>query len=179
MADEVIIKDSVFRNWIKQEEIQNIVHKLAEKIIEDYSGKDLVYIIVLKGAFIFGSDLIREVGMEAGITFINASSYKESMKSSGKVELNIGTINIEGKHVLIVEDIVDSGQTLSAISKDLMKMEPASVEVVAFLSKPEERIADIYVKYIGIEIPPKFVIGYGLDYAECGRHLKDIYALND
>jgi hypoxanthine phosphoribosyltransferase len=99
------------------------------------------------------------------------------LKSTGKVDIQIGSINIENKDVLILEDIVDSGQTLKALTNDLKKFKPNSIEIATFLSKPLERITDIQVKYVGIEIPSKFVVGYGLDYAEYGRYLKDIYSL--
>ena len=152
---------------------------MASKIKSDYQSKDIVYLVVLKGAFIFASDIIREIGIESEVFFINASSYKSGLISSGNVELQIGPINVERRDILIIEDIVDSGRTMSALIKDLEKYKPNSVEIATFFSKPEERVADIRVKYIGIEIPSKFVIGYGLDYAEQGRYLKDIYVLTN
>ena len=111
--------------------------------------------------------------------FINASSYKSGLTSSGKVDIQIGAINIEHRDVLIIEDIVDSGRTLFALTKDLEKLNPNSIEIATFLSKPEERVTDIQVKYVCKEISSRFVVGYGLDYAEKGRFLKDIYVLSD
>lgn len=177
MSDIISIKDYIFEKSISENEISSIVKSLAEQIRLDYSSGKIVFLVVLKGAFIFAADLIREIGLPSEVFFINSSSYKNMLKSTGKVDIQIGSINIENKDVLILEDIVDSGQTLKALTNDLKKFKPNSIEIATFLSKPLERITDIQVKYVGIEIPSKFVVGYGLDYAEYGRYLKDIYSL--
>ena len=175
-SDIFQIGDFTFKKNIDEDTIKNKVRELATEINKDYSGKNLTFIVVLRGAFIFASDLLREIELATEILFVDSKSYGSNMKSTGKVVLNLGDIDIKNKDVIIIEDIVDSGRTLKKLSDSLAQQNPNSIEIAAILSKPEERIVNLDVKYLGFEIPSDFVIGYGLDYNEQGRHLPHIYS---
>ncbi|MBI3259357.1 MAG: hypoxanthine phosphoribosyltransferase [Ignavibacteriae bacterium] len=170
------IHDHVFEKFISADEIASVVNRLAKEINDDYSGKELVIIIILKGAFIFAADIVRLLQIPNRIEFLSANSYGSSMNSSGVVEFTVPDYNFKDKHILIIEDIIDTGLTLTSITTALQKFSPASLEIVTLISKSSMRIIDIHVKYVGIEIPPIFIIGYGLDYDERGRNLPDIYS---
>ncbi len=170
------IHDRTFEPFISVKEIQSAVSRLAQAINIDYSGKELVVIVILKGGFIFAADIVREIEIPCRIELLFAKSYGSSMTSSGTVEYVLPDYQIANKHILIVEDIIDTGLTLSAITTALQKSSPASLEIVTLISKPSMRKIDIPVKYIGIEIPPVFIVGYGLDYDEYGRNMPDIFA---
>lgn len=167
-----------FKLLIGQNEIAKRVKEIAAIINNDYKEKKPTFLIILKGAIFFGSDLLRHISLECEIEVVRARSYGKTMKSSGNVNLDM-KVEIENKDVIIIEDIVDTGLTLSKLLAKLNEMHPASIEVAAFLSKPAQRKLEVNVKYVGFEIPPSFVIGYGLDYAEKGRHLPCIYSLAD
>ena len=152
---------------ISEEEIKNKIEELAEKINKDYEGKDVLCIGILKGSTIFLADIIRKLNISVSIDFMIVSSYGAGTETTGelKIKKDLST-DIKGKSVLIIEDIIDSGVTLSKLKAVLMEREPESVEICAFLTKPERRVIDVNAKYIGFEIPNEFIIGYGLDYAE-------------
>ena len=164
---------------IDDEALQRRIGELGEEISADYVGRDLLLVGVLKGAVFFMSDLMRQITVPCEIDFMAISSYGASTDSSGVVRiLKDLDINIEGRHVLIVEDIIDSGLTLSYLVRTLEAREPASLEVCALLTKPERRQIDVAVRYVGFEIPNQFVIGYGLDFAERYRNLPYVGVLN-
>lgn len=154
------------------DDIAETVKKLGDTISEDYEGKDLVLIGLLKGSVVFISDLMRAISVPCVIDFMDVSSYGASTVSSGIVNI-IKDISesIEGRHVLIVEDILDSGRTLSKVVDVLKERSPASVKVCTFLDKPEGRQVEFEADYVGIRIPDEFVIGYGLDYDERYRNM--------
>ena len=155
------------------------VAELGEQISRDYAGRDLLLVGVLKGAVFFMADLMRQLTVPCEIDFMAISSYGASTDSSGVVRiLKDLDINIEGRHVLVVEDIIDSGLTLSYLMRTLEAREPASLEICALLTKPERREIDVAVRYVGFEIPNRFVIGYGLDYAERYRNLPYVGVLH-
>ena len=157
---------------ISEEEIKNKIEELAEKINKDYEGKDVLCIGILKGSTIFLADIIRKLNISVSIDFMIVSSYGAGTETTGelKIKKDLST-DIKGKSVLIIEDIIDSGVTLSKLKAVLMEREPESVEICAFLTKPERRVIYVNAKYIGFEIPNEFIIGYGLDYAEKYREL--------
>ena len=156
------------------------VTELGEELSRDYAGRDLLLVGVLKGAVFFMADLVREITVPCEIDFMAVSSYGSGTDSSGVVRiLKDLDANIEGRHVVIVEDIVDSGLTLSYLVRNLEARQPASLEVCALLTKPERRKADIECRYVGFEIPNRFVIGYGLDYGERFRSLPYVAALDE
>jgi hypoxanthine phosphoribosyltransferase len=161
-----------------EEQIRARVAELAKDIERDYAGKDLLIIAVLKGAVIFISDLIRELSFHAHIDFMAVSSYGNSTKSSGVVKIIKDLdADVAGKHVLIIEDIIDSGLTLNWLIGNLESRGPASIEVCAMFRKPDAIVEPVDVKYIGYDIPPAFVVGYGLDYAENYRNVRGLGVL--
>ncbi len=165
---------------IEEDELKSKVAELAAKITKDYRGKDLLIVCVLKGAVVFASDLIRKIDLPLDIDFMAISSYGANTKSSGVVrilkDLNAG---IEGRHVLIVEDIIDSGLTLAYLVDNLRSRRPATVEICTILDKKERRTAELDIKYTGFSVPDEFVVGYGLDYAEKYRNLPYIAVLKE
>jgi hypoxanthine phosphoribosyltransferase len=165
---------------IAEEEIQDKISELAKRITEDYRNKDLILIGVLKGAFMLMSDLSRQIALPLEFDFMAVASYGSATKTSGVVRiLKDLDYEITDRHVLLVEDIIDSGLTLNYLLKYLRARKPASLEVCALLRKAEIQQVDIDVKYEGFEIPPKFVIGYGLDHSQRYRNLPYIAVLED
>lgn len=165
---------------IEENELKSKVAEIAAKITEDYKGKDLLIVCVLKGAVVFASDLIRKIDLPLDIDFMAISSYGANTKSTGVVrilkDLNTG---IEDRHVLIVEDIIDSGLTLAYLADNLRSRQPASVEICTILDKKERRTINLDIKYAGFVVPDEFVVGYGLDYAEKYRNLPYIAVLKE
>lgn len=158
------------------EEIASIVKKLADQISRDYEGKELVLICILKGAFMFLSDLIRSLRIPVEIDFVRLASYGAGMKSSGVVTLSKGIeIPISGKEVLIVEDIIDTGLTVHYLKDQLLLLNPRSVKVCALLDKKARREVEVDIEYLGKEIEDVFVVGYGIDFNEAYRHLPEIF----
>jgi hypoxanthine phosphoribosyltransferase len=169
------------RVLIPAECIQQRVHELALEIDADYTEGPLYIVSVLKGAFIFVADLCRALQRPSvRIEFMGISSYGAQKTSSGQVKVTRDLdVNIEGQHVLIVEDIVDSGVTLNYLTRLLQQRHPRSLEIVTLLDKPERHIQPVSVKYIGFQIPDEFVVGYGLDYGEDYRNLPEICVLSE
>ena len=165
---------------VQQDDLQHRVRELAEQISRDYAGRSLFLVGVLKGAVFFLSDLMRHIQVPCEVDFMAVSSYGSSTDSSGVVRiLKDLDAPIDGRDVLIVEDIVDSGLTLSYLLRTLKARDPATLEVCALLTKPERRKVDLPIKYVGFEIPNRFAIGYGLDHAEQYRNLPYVAVLQD
>jgi len=165
---------------VPAEDVQRRVRELGAEISRDYEGRDLVMIGVLKGAVLFLADLMRELTVPCEVDFMAVSSYGSETDSSGVVRiLKDLDSSIEGRDVLIVEDIIDSGLTLQYMLRTLRARDPASVEVCALLTKPERRKVDLPIRYVGFEIPNRFAIGYGLDHAERYRNLPYVGVLHD
>lgn len=169
----------VERVLISTEQIQSRVRELAEQIDADYPEGPLYLVSILKGAFIFVADLARGLKKHSvRIEFMGISSYGNQKSTSGQVKVTRDLdVNIEGQNILIVEDIIDSGVTLSYLTRLLQQRRPKSLEVATLLDKPERRTQSVHVKYVGFQIPDEFVVGYGLDYAEDYRNLSDIRVL--
>lgn len=166
------MESEIERPLLSVEVISGRTLEMARDITRDYRGTELVMIGVLRGAFVFLADLVRHVELPLEIDFVAVSSYGTDTKSSGVVKIMKDiNLNIKGKHVLLVEDIVDTGLTLKYLAGVLGERDPASLEVCALLNKPDARKVEIEVKYAGFDVPPVFVVGYGLDYAERFRHL--------
>ena len=167
------------RILFSKEQIATRVKELGAQLSKDYAGKNPIFICILKGSVLFFSDLIKEITVPINLDFMAVSSYGASTKSSGVVrilkDLDHG---IEGKDVLLVEDIVDSGMSMSYLIKQLYTRKPASIKLMTLLDKPERRRVDLTADYIGFTIPDEFVIGYGLDYAEKYRNLPDVCILS-
>jgi hypoxanthine phosphoribosyltransferase len=165
---------------ITEARLQARVSELAERISADYAGRDLLLVGVLKGAIFFMADLVRRLSVPCEIDFMAVSSYGASTHSSGVVRiLKDLDVAIAGRHVVVVEDIVDSGLTLSYLMKNLASREPASLEICALLTKPGHRRLRLATRYVGFDLPDVFVIGYGLDHGERYRNLPFIAALRD
>ncbi|OGO93270.1 MAG: hypoxanthine phosphoribosyltransferase [Clostridiales bacterium GWF2_38_85] len=163
---------------ISEEDIKNKVNELGKRINEDYKGKDLLLVGVLKGSMVFMSDLMRAINMNVKIDFMCVSSYGASTKSSGQVRILMDLRSpIENIDVLIIEDILDSGVTLSYLTEVLNTRNPKSIEICTLLDKPSRRKANVNLKYRGFSIPDEFVVGYGLDYNEDYRNLPYIGVL--
>ena len=175
--DRVRIEDKEFEIYIDQEKIQQRVVELADDINRDYSGNQPLLLSLLKGSFIFTADLARHMTCPTQIEFVRYSSYSGT-SSTGVVTEIIGlTTPVEGRDVLIVEDIVDSGLTILSALESLKKKSPKSIRVASLLLKPDALKFDVPVDYIGFRIPNDFIVGYGLDYNEYGRDLPGIYRL--
>jgi hypoxanthine phosphoribosyltransferase len=165
---------------VQRDELAHRVRELGGRISSDYEGRELFLVGVLKGAVFFLSDLMRHLTVRCEVDFMAVASYGSSTDSSGVVRiLKDLDATIEGRDVLIVEDIVDSGLTLSYLLRTLRAREPASLEVCALLTKPERRKVDLPIKYVGFEIPNRFAIGYGLDFGERYRNLPYVAVLED
>lgn len=163
---------------ISEEEIQELVSELGDRINKDYEGKEVIFAVILKGSLVFAADLMRRLTMPVKLDFMQASSYGESAVSSGIINIKKDLDNvISGKHVLIIEDIIDSGNTLAKLKQVLLERDPASVKICTLLSKPSRREMDVEVEYIGKDIPDEFVVGYGLDFNERYRNLPYIGVL--
>jgi hypoxanthine phosphoribosyltransferase len=171
---------SIGEALVPEEDLKRRVRELGEEISRDYHGKDLFLVGVLKGAVFFLSDLMRAIDVPCEVDFMAVASYGSSTDSSGVVRiLKDLDATIEGRDVLIVEDIIDSGLTLSYLLRTLRAREPRSLEVCALLTKPERRKVDLPIRYTGFEIPNKFAIGYGLDHAERYRNLPYVATLGE
>ena len=161
---------------LSQEQITSIVQGLANQISKDYAGKELVLVCILKGAFMFLSDLIRHLRIPVQVDFVRLVSYGSGMKTSGKIEITKDVeIPIEKKDVLIIEDIIDSGRTLQFLKDRLALSGPRSIKVCALLDKKARREVDMEADYLGTEVDDVFIVGYGIDFNENYRHLPEIY----
>jgi hypoxanthine phosphoribosyltransferase len=171
------VHDKEFITYITSLEIEEQVARVAAEINRDYQGKKPLFIAILNGAFIFAADLFKHITLEAEICFIKLASYK-GVKSTGKVITAIGLdVDLYNREVIIVEDIVDTGKTLSQFLPQLEHHHPASLKIASLLHKPAAMIHPIKIDYLGFTIPNKFVIGYGLDYDGLGRNIREIYQL--
>lgn len=178
MSDETIkLYDLTFEVFIRKEEIAAEIKAMAEVLKTEYTGKDVVFVAVLNGAFMFAADLMKAVDLPCEITFVKVSSYKGTA-TTGRVDEVIGlTTSLKDKHVVIVEDIVDTGITMEKLFTLISVEKPASVKIATLLYKPEAFKGKHTPNFIGFSIPNKFVVGYGLDYNELGRNTEHIYQL--
>lgn len=179
IKDEIVVGKDVFTEYLSEKTIQSRIKELADTISKDYKDKIPVFIGVLNGSFIFMSDLVKNVGIDCEIDFFKLSSYGDEKISSGKVTL-LKELNCEvnGRDLIIVEDIVDSGLSIKFIEELISHHHPTSMRVVSLLVKPNSLRYEVKIDYIGFEIPSKFVIGFGLDYTQKYRNLRSIYMLS-
>lgn len=173
------IHDNFFEIYIEENEVQDAVQQVAQQINLNYFSKDVLLVCVLNGSFMFTADLMKNLTVRSEVTFVKYKSY-EGTESTGEVKEIMGIqVPIKDKEIIIVEDIVDTGQTLSHIYKVLQKHQPKSIKTATLLYKPKAYKGTLPIDYVGKEIPNDFVVGYGLDYDEQGRHLPAIYKLKD
>lgn len=173
------LEDKTFEVFIREEEITKEIASLAERINLEYQNKEVTFIAILNGAFMFASDLIKRISVPCEISFVKVSSYSGT-STRGRVDELIGlATDISNKHLIILEDIVDTGITIDKISTLMCVENPASIKVCTLLFKPDAFQGKKEPDYIGFSIPNKFVVGYGLDYNEKGRNIKEIYQLKE
>lgn len=175
--EDIRINKKRFERIISRTEITMAVERVAAKIKKDLKKKDPVFVIVLNGAFFFGSDLLKQLKFDCTYTFVKASSYKGS-KSTGDVKFDLGfSDSMKDKTIVIVEDIIDTGTTIEAIFKELKRIKPKQIKVASLLLKTDAYKKDIPIDYVGIKVPNRFLIGYGLDFDGAGRNLQHIYTM--
>lgn len=173
----ITVHDKQFQPYIGKERIRERVAALGAAISADYAGLNPLFIAVLNGSFVFAADLFRALSIEAEISFIKLASYKGT-SSTGHVVTAIGMEEmLAGRHVILLEDIIDTGKTLHAFLPEIEQRRPASLKIATFLTKPDALQYDVRADYVGFEIPNHFVVGYGLDYDGLGRNYDELYAL--
>ena len=175
MDKTITLGDKTFRLYITEEQILTAIKKIADQINRDYKDKKPLFIPILNGSFMFASDLFKDITCSCEISFIKASSYR-GLSSSGDVSSLIGlSDDITGRDIIIIEDIIDTGHTLSRLIPQMEVQMPASIRIVTLLFKPKALQTDITIDYIGLKIANEFIVGYGLDYNGLGRNLREIY----
>lgn len=176
-SQTVTCHDKSFKLYLPEAEILNDIKTVAQKLNEDYADKQPIFVAILNGSFMFAADLLKEVIIPCEISFVKVASYLNTA-STGQVKELVGLKeDITGRHVVLLEDIVDTGNTMVALFETLKSQNPASLEIATLLQKPECLQHELEVKYVGREIPNEFVIGYGLDYNGLGRNLRNIYTV--
>lgn len=173
------VHDKFFKPYLSVEQLNEQIKRIAGEISAEYKGKTPLFIAILNGSFMFASDLFKELEIEAEICFIKLASYKGT-KSTGQVITSIGLDeNLKDRHIILVEDIVDTGKTMHQFLPQLINQSPASLKIATLLHKPEALQYPLHLDYIGFKVPNKFLLGFGLDYDGLGRNLKEIYQLID
>jgi hypoxanthine phosphoribosyltransferase len=179
MSSEIIVNGKRFIPYISESDILIRIKEIASDIDRDYSDKRPLFIAILNGSFMFASDLFKDISIEAEICFIKLASYKGT-KSSGQVVTAIGLdTDITGRHVVVIEDIIDTGKTMNEFLPQLKNLQPASLKMAALLHKPDATQYPTEIHYLGFQVPNKFLLGYGLDYDGLGRNIREIYQLDE
>lgn len=178
MLDRIQLHDLSFVPFISQEQLQERISEISQALNKKYKDEKPVFLVMLKGAFVFAADIVRQFDGDAEVSFVRTQSYAGT-KTTHVVKVIMGPVptEVEGRHIIIIEDIVDSGNTMERFIPTLEEQNPKSISLVTLLFKPEMLEKDVKIDYVGFEIPPKFVVGYGLDYDGLGRNLPDIYQL--
>jgi hypoxanthine phosphoribosyltransferase len=174
---KVQVRELVFEKFIGRDQIDAAVQKVADAINRDFAGKNPLLLAILNGSFMFASDLMRKLTIPCEISFVKFASYSGTSTTSNVKELIGVTEDLKGRHVIVIEDIVDTGITMDKLLADLDKREPAGVKVACFCFKPAAFQKSFTIDYLGMEIPNDFIVGYGLDYDGYGRNLPDIYRI--
>lgn len=179
MKEQIQLKDKSFKLYLSEQKIQNAVNAIAQKINTDYAGKKPLFLAILNGSFMFAGDFMKRIEMECSISFVKVASYSGT-QSTGQVKQLLGLDeDLSDRHVVILEDIVDTGTTIYNLLPYFNSKKPASVEVATLLLKPDSVRRDLHVKYSAISIPNDFIVGYGLDYDGLGRNLPAIYKIQE
>ena len=179
MADKVTLQDKTFKVMIPAEEIDNAIERVAQELNLRYKGRTPVFLGVLSGSFLFLSDLVRKIDFDSRLAFVKLSSY-EGTQSTGEVKQHLGVdFDIEGQDIIIVEDIVETGHSMDHLLRYLQEKKPASVAICTLFFKPDKFLYDYPIDYKVFTIGNEFIVGYGLDYNQLGRNLKDIYVIDE
>ena len=173
----VKVKDKEFESFVPASQIAEVVQQMADRINADFEGKNPLFLAVLNGSFVFAADLIRKISIPCNISFVKFASYSGTSSTSTVKELIGLNEEIKGRHVILIEDIIDTGITLDLILTDLLKLNPTDIKVACFCHKPDAFRKSFSIDYIGMNIPDEFIVGYGLDYDGYGRNLPDIYKI--
>ena len=177
--DKIQLLDRKFKTMIPAEEIDAAVQRVADKLNERYKGKTPIFLGVLSGAFLFLSDLVRKTTFDCRLAFVKISSY-DGTQSTGTVKQHLGIdFDIEGKDIIIIEDIVETGHSMNYLLDYLKERNPASISICTLFFKPEKFLYEYNIDYVAMPIGNEFIVGYGLDYNQIGRNLKDIYVLDE
>lgn len=175
--NRIKVLDKEFDIFIKQEDIENAIHVVAKRIDEDMKGRNPLFLVMLNGAFMFAAELFKSLEMDSDISFVKYSTYS-GMSSTGRVNQLIGlSSKVEGRDIVIVEDIIDSGYTMKCLIEDLKNRNAGNIKIATMLFKPKAFKYDYNIDYVALEIGNEFILGYGLDYNEYGRSYKDIYII--
>ncbi|MDO5487726.1 MAG: hypoxanthine phosphoribosyltransferase [Rikenellaceae bacterium] len=179
MADKITLNDKVFRVMIPAEQIDAAVDRVATSLNERYAGRTPIFLGVLSGSFLFLSDLVRKTTFNSQLSFVKISSY-EGTESTGKVKQQLGVdFDIEGRDIIIVEDIIETGHSMNYLLDHLRRKNPASITICTLFFKPDKFLYEYKVDYVALSIGNEFIVGYGLDYNQLGRNLKDIYVIDE
>ena len=179
MTKKITLGDKTFRVMIPAEEIDKAVSRVAEQLNERYQGRTPIFLGVLSGSFLFLADLVRKVNFESQLAFVKISSY-DGTESTGNVKQQFGVdFDIEGRDIIIVEDIVETGHSMNYLLDHLRKKNPASISICTLFFKPEKFLYEYDIDYTALSIGNEFIVGYGLDYNQLGRNLKDIYVVEE
>ena len=179
MSEKIKLQDKVFHVMIPAEEIDRAVDRVAEQLNERYAGRTPVFLGVLSGSFLFLSDLVRKTTFNSQLAFVKISSY-EGTESTGQVKQQFGVdFDIEGRDIIIVEDIVETGHSMNYLLDHLRRKNPASISICTLFFKPDKFLYEYKVDYVALSIGNEFIVGYGLDYNQLGRNLKDIYVVDE
>ena len=179
MENKIKLQDKTFRVLISAEEIDKAVTRVADQLNERYQGRTPIFLGVLSGSFLFLADLVRKVNFESQLAFVKISSY-DGTESTGNVKQQFGVdFDIEGRDIIIVEDIVETGHSMNYLLDHLRKKNPASVSICTLFFKPEKFLYEYEIDYTALSIGNEFIVGYGLDYNQLGRNLKDIYVIDE
>jgi hypoxanthine phosphoribosyltransferase len=179
MSEIIKVHDKYFVPYMKEETVLARIAEIGKQMDTDYAGKKPLFIAILNGSFMFASDLFKQITIDAEICFIKLASYKGT-KSTGQVITAIGLdTDIVDRHVVVIEDIIDTGKTLNEFLPQLHNQHPASLKIATLLHKPEATTYPVQIDYLGFSVPNKFLLGYGLDYDGLGRNLKEIYQLTE
>ena len=173
------VKDKEFEPFIPAAEIEKVVRQMADRINADLKGKNPLFLAVLNGSFVFAADLLRKITIPCNISFVKFASYSGTSTTAEVKELIGLNENIKARHVVIVEDIIDTGITMDLILTSLEKLDPASLKIACFCHKPDAFTKSFKIDYLGMNIPNAFIVGYGLDYDGWGRNLPDIYKITN
>ncbi|MEI7896642.1 MAG: hypoxanthine phosphoribosyltransferase [bacterium] len=174
---KVQVRELLFEKFITKDKIEAAVQEVANAINRDFEGKNPLLLAILNGSFIFASDLMRKITIPCEISFVKFASYTGTTTSASIKELIGVSEELKGRHVIIVEDIVDTGITMEKLLRDVREKEPAEVKIACFCFKPDAFLKDFPIDYLGLKIPNDFIVGYGLDYNGYGRNLPDIYKI--